>query len=121
MLLEAVDVALLLDQAHGQLVALHEEGGGVRRLRLDGGAEGVKGILRDNTGVVEPLPVGLDAGDRRGAVLIDSGLGDVSLGIALGCATCEALEELDLLRITAELSVYLCIKTLAQKDSATYR
>lgn len=96
-LLQAVDVALLLDQAHGQLVALHEEGGRVGGLRLHGRAEGVESILRDDAGVVEPLPVGLDAGDRRLARLVRGGLGDVSGSVPLGLAVCETLEDLDLL------------------------
>jgi hypothetical protein len=53
--------------------------------------------LRDDTGVVEPLPVGLDAGDGRLPRLVRGRLGDVSLGIALGLAISQALEDLDLL------------------------
>lgn len=101
-LLEAVDVALLLDQAHGQLVALHEERGGVRGLGLDGGAERVEGILGNDTGVVEPLAVGLDAGDGRFTGLVRGSLGDVSGGVSLGLAVGEALEELDLFGVAVQ-------------------
>jgi hypothetical protein len=61
--------------------------------------------LRYYSRVVEPLPVGLDTGDRRIAVLVDSSLGDVSLGVALSLAVCEALKDLDLLRIAGKLLV----------------
>jgi hypothetical protein len=105
MLLQAVNVALLLDQAHGQLVALHEIGGRIGSLSLDGGAEGLKGILGYDTGVVKPLPVGLDAGNGRYSRLVRGGFGDVSLGIALGLAVGQALEDLDLLTRTAQASV----------------
>jgi hypothetical protein len=97
MLFQAVDVALLFDQAHGQLVALHEVRRRVGCLRLDSRAERLEGILRDDTGVVEPLPVGLDTGDGGLARLVRGRLGDVSLGIARGLAVSEALEDLDLL------------------------
>jgi hypothetical protein len=70
MLLQPIDVALFLNQAHGQLVALHEERGRVGGLRLDGGSERVEGILGDYTRVVEPLPVGLNAGNGRFSVLV---------------------------------------------------
>ena len=108
MLLQAGDLAWCLDQAHGELVALHQEGGRVGGLRLYGRAEAVQGILRYYSRVVEPLPVGLDTGDWRIAVLVDSSLGDVSLGVALSFAVCEALENLDLLRIARKLLVDVC-------------
>lgn len=120
-LLEAWDLSWCLDQAHGELVALHQERSRVRRLRLYSRAEAVESILRYHSRVVEPLPVGLDTGDRRCAVLVDSSLGDVSLGIALGFAICEALEELDLFRVTTKLSVYPCMSTPAQRDCKPYR
>jgi len=113
MLLQAGDLAWCLDQAHGELVALHQEGGRVGGLRLYGRAEAVQGILRYYSRVVEPLPVGLDTGDRRIAVLVDSSLGDVSLGVALSLAICEALENLDLLRIAGKLLVNVCWKKFA--------
>jgi len=69
--------------------------------------------LRYYSRVVEPLPVGLDTGDRRIAVLVDSSLGDVSLGVALSLAICEALENLDLLRIAGKLLVNVCWKKFA--------
>jgi hypothetical protein len=105
-LLEAVDVALLLNQAHGQLVALHEKRRWVGGLRLDSRAERLERILRDDTRVVEPLPVGLDAGDRRLTGLVRGSFGDVSLGVALGLAVSEALENLYFLRITARQLVF---------------
>jgi hypothetical protein len=107
MLLQAVDVALLLDQAHGQFVALHEVRRRVGGLRLDSRSERLEGILRDDTGVVEPLPVGLDAGDGSFARLVRGRLGDVSLGIASGLAVSEALEDLDLLCRSARTLVSL--------------
>lgn len=96
-LLETIDVALLLNQAHGQLVALHEVRRRVGGLGLHRRTERLEGILRDDTRVVEPLPVGLDTGNGRLARLVRGSFGDVSLGIALGLAVSKALEDLDLL------------------------
>jgi hypothetical protein len=64
--------------------------------------------LRYHSRVVEPLPVGLYAGNGRLAVLEDGSLGDVSFGIALGFTVSETLEQLDLLGVTEQRSVYLC-------------
>jgi hypothetical protein len=61
--------------------------------------------LRYHSRVVEPLPVGLHAGDGLVAVLVDSGLGDIPLSITLSLAIGEALEKLDLLCVTKKLSV----------------
>jgi hypothetical protein len=77
-------------------------------LRLYSRAEAVESILRYHSRVVEPLPVGLYAGNGRLAVLEDGSLGDVSFGIALGFTVSEALEQLDLLGVTEQQSVYLC-------------
>jgi hypothetical protein len=61
--------------------------------------------------------------------LVHSGLGNISLGIALSFAVGEALEDLDLLRIARKLLVYLwSIKYAGAKNvrnelcpRATYR
>ncbi len=45
MLLEAVDIALVFNQRHGQLVPLDEIGSRIGGLRLHGGAESIEGIL----------------------------------------------------------------------------
>lgn len=50
--------------------------------------------MRDDTGVVEPLPVGLDTRNGCFAALVRGGLCDVALGVALGLAVGEALEDL---------------------------
>jgi hypothetical protein len=108
MLLQAVDVALLLDQAHGQLVALHEIRCRVGGLCLHSRAERLERVLRNDTRVVEPLPVRLDTGNGRLPRLVGGGLGDVSLSVALGLAVSQALENLDLLcRAGGEL-VFAC-------------
>ena len=70
---------------------------GVGRLRLHGSAERLEGILGDDARIVEPLAVGLDAGNGSLPRLVGGGLGDVSLGVALRRAAGEALENLDLL------------------------
>lgn len=116
-LLEAVDVGLVLDQAHGQLVALHQVRRGVRRLRLDCRAERLEGVLRDNTGRVEPLAVRLDAGDGRLAALVRGGLGDVAAGIALRLALLEHVQRLDLLRRAAILSACAAMNVWRQETA----
>jgi hypothetical protein len=112
-LLQAVDVALLLDQAHGQLVALHQVRVRVRGLRLHRRAERLERILGDDTRVVEPLAVGLDTGNGSLARLVRGRLGDVSLGVARGLAVGEALEDLDLLCRSGGVS--LCDATVCAK------
>jgi hypothetical protein len=101
--LQAVHVALLLDQAHRQLVLLHEIRGGIRRLRIYGRAERVEGVLRDNTGVVEPLSVRLHTGDGRIAGLVGGGFGDLSGSIALRLSVGKTLQYLDLFGTAVEI------------------
>lgn len=98
-LLQTGNLAWSLNQAHRELVALHQVCGRVRSLGFYGRSEACKGVLRDYSRVVEPFPIRLYPSDRRIAALVTGGLGDVSLGVALGLAISQALEDFDLFRI----------------------
>ena len=80
-MLQAVDVALLAQQAHGELVGLEEDLVRVGRLLGHGLPEGREVVLRDDPRVCEPLPVGLYSRLRDVSRLVLRGLGDLSLGI----------------------------------------
>lgn len=86
-LLDTVDVVgTILDQGHGQLVALEQDRVRVRGLLCHGAPERRQALLGDDTGVTEPLAVGLDPGVGDFSALEGSGLGDLAVGVALRLA-----------------------------------
>lgn len=102
-LLQAIEVGAVTDQAHGQLVGLQKDLVGIGLLLGHGVAESLETILADDTGIGEPLAVGFDSGNRGIPRLIFRRLDDLAVGIPLSLPILPHVQGLDLLRIAIEV------------------
>lgn len=87
----ALRLALVLEQAHRELVPLQEHRVRVFLVLRERGTEVVQCRLRDNSRVAEPSSVGLDAAGGRLLALERGGLDDLAVLVAHGLAAVQHL------------------------------